>query len=55
MSNDLIRAEIAAFDALATRLAAKARALAEARAATRPTEPSRWRRAVLLWPLFTKG
>jgi hypothetical protein len=55
MSNDLIRAEIAAFDALAARLAAKARALAEARAATSHAEASRWRRAVLLWPLFTKG
>ncbi len=55
MSNAMIRAEIAAFDALAQRLAAKARALAEARAAARRTEPSRWRRAALLWPLFTKG
>jgi hypothetical protein len=45
--------------ALADRLAAKARTLAEARAEnsalTRLSDPLRWRKAALLWPLFTKG
>ncbi len=47
------------FDAFAVRLAQKARAVAEARAESvklaRKGSPSRWRRAALLWPLFTKG
>ena len=42
----------------AARLAAKAAALAEARTETalraRRADPSRWRRAALLWPLFAK-
>jgi hypothetical protein len=48
-----------AFAALSTRLTAKARALAEARAETnalaRRSSALRWRKARLLWPLFTKG
>jgi hypothetical protein len=51
----MIRAEIAAFDALAQRLVARARAMAEARAAARRAGAGRWRRAALLWPLFTKA
>lgn len=42
------------FAALAARLTAKARALAEARTARRD-DPRRWRKARLLWPLFAKG
>lgn len=42
----------------ASRLAAQATALARARAETalraRREDPSRWRRAALLWPLFAK-
>ncbi|MCC6829681.1 MAG: hypothetical protein IT550_15785 [Novosphingobium sp.] len=55
MSGGMIRAEIAAFDALAQRLVARARAMAEARAAARRAGAGRWRRAALLWPLFTKA
>ena len=55
----MISAEAPDFTALARRLAAKAGALAEARAesATRKTrgDPVRWRKARLLWPLITKG
>ncbi len=40
-------------------LAGKARALAEAHAEhsvlARRSDPTRWRKAALLWPLFTKG
>ena len=47
------------FASLAVRLAAKARALAEAHAErnalARRSDPARWRKAGLLWPLFTKG
>lgn len=46
------------FAALAARLADRARTLAEARLAARapaPGDARRWRRAGLLWPLFTKG
>ena len=47
------------FEALAAQLAARARALAEARAESdllaRQGHASRWRRAALLWPLFAKG
>ncbi len=47
------------FDALAARLIERARTLAAARVTdTRlsKTQPAaRWRRAALLWPLFTKG
>ncbi len=42
------------FDALAARLAERAAALAEARAERR-RRTDWWRRARLLWPLFTKG
>lgn len=44
------------FAALAARLADDARKLVEARAsgAALP-KPARWRKASLLWPLFTKG
>ncbi|MFT4027418.1 MAG: hypothetical protein QM676_11545 [Novosphingobium sp.] len=42
------------FDMLAARLAARAAALAEARAQRR-RGGDWWRRARLLWPLFTKG
>ena len=45
--------------ALGQRLAEKAGLLAEARAAetllAARADASRWRRASLLWPLFTKG
>ena len=51
----MIRAEIAALDALSSRLAARARQLAEARVLARKAGARRWRRAALLWPLFTKG
>ncbi len=47
------------FEALSTSLVARARALAEARAASallaKRSDPARWRRAGLLWPLFGKG
>lgn len=45
------------FAALAARLARRAAALADARLRTRSLggDESRWRRAGLLWPLFTKG
>ncbi len=50
---------LAAFDALAARLTAKAKAIATAaaqsRSLSRRTDPRRWRTAALLWPLFTKG
>ena len=51
----MIRAEIAALDGLAARLASRARRLAEARITARRAKAGRWRSAVLLWPLFTKG
>lgn len=45
--------------ALAARLAGKAKALAEAQAQDallgQTGSASRWRKAALLWPLFTKG
>ena len=48
-----------AFDALAARLASRAAVLAQASAETtllaRRQDETRWRRARLLWPLFTKG
>lgn len=48
-----------AFDALAARLMARAavlaRASAETRLLARRHDETRWRRARLLWPLFTKG
>lgn len=48
-----------AFASLAARLADKARLLAEARAETAVraarSDAARWRKAALLWPLFTKG
>lgn len=47
------------FAALAARLAERARALAEAhvqaRAMAAQSDERRWRRAGLLWPLFTGG
>ena len=47
------------FSALAIRLAERAKVLAEASAAATRLkgrkDPSRWRSAQLLWPLFTKG
>ena len=47
------------FAGLAARLAAKARTLAEAHAErtalARRSDPTRWRKPGLLWPLFTKG
>ena len=42
----------APFAALAARLTAKARRLAEAHARNRRDDPRRWRRPALLWPLF---
>lgn len=45
--------------ALAARLADRAAALVlaqrEAAELTRRSDPARWRKASLLWPLFTKG
>lgn len=50
---------LAAFDALAMRLTEKAKAIATAATQSRSlalrTDPRRWRSALLLWPLFTKG
>jgi predicted xylose isomerase-like sugar epimerase len=50
---------VAGFDQLAQALEAKARSIAEAAAATaklKASAPERaWRRAALLWPIFTKG
>ena len=47
------------FTALAARLVAMARTLGEAQAEQtaleRRGDPSRWRKAALLWPLFSKG
>lgn len=51
----MIRAEIAAIDALSSRLTARARKLAEARVLRRRAGARRWRKAALLWPLFMKG
>ena len=49
----------ARFTDLAARLTARAQALAQARATqaslARKADPARWRRAALLWPLFTQG
>ena len=49
----------ASFEALLATLAAKAATLAEAKAErdalARRNDPSRWRRAALVWPLFAKG
>jgi hypothetical protein len=55
----MIEAELSrTADGLASRLTRKAAALAEAAIASRRlarrAEPSRWRSARLLWPLFTK-
>lgn len=44
------------FAALAVRLTRAAERLATAQAESRQQRPERrWRRAALLWPLFTKG
>jgi hypothetical protein len=47
------------FAALASRLVAMARTLGEAQAEQSALalrgDPARWRKAALLWPLFTKG
>ncbi len=49
----------AAFDRLALRLTRTAAAMAVAavtsRRLARKADPTRWRRADLLWPIFTKG
>jgi hypothetical protein len=54
----MIEARFTAASAFAARLAAKAARLAEARGEAglraRREDPSRWRRAGLLWPLFAK-
>ena len=42
------------FDALASKLTARAAALAEAEVERR-RQPAWWRSARLLWPMFTKG
>lgn len=46
-------------EAFATRLADRARQIAEAEVATtelaRRRDPLRWRKAGLIWPLFAKG
>ncbi len=48
-----------AFDRLTARLTRKASALAASTASARhlvlKDDPARWRRADLLWPLFTRG
>jgi hypothetical protein len=44
-----------AFDRLAARLAAKAQAVAAARALARRAGQPRWRDARALWPLFGQG
>ncbi|MCT2399204.1 hypothetical protein [Novosphingobium mangrovi (ex Huang et al. 2023)] len=58
MSGGLIEAS-ADFGALAARLIQHARTLANAHLQTRAlaarNDETRWRRAGLLWPLFTKG
>lgn len=56
----MIRARIAAgFAPVATRLAGRAQAIAQAAATDRQgqirSDPARWRSARLLWPLFWKG
>ncbi len=47
------------FAALAARLVSRAKRIAEAQAEqatlARRSDPTRWRKAALLWPLFTKG
>ena len=46
-------------ESLAARLEARAAALAaahaESKAGERRGDPARWRKAALLWPLFTEG
>jgi hypothetical protein len=55
----MIRAEITDLPRLASRLSARAASLAAATAENhsrrRRQDPVRWRRADLLWPLFSKG
>jgi len=55
----MIRAEIKGLAQLADRLTAQAARLAEAAADNRlrakRSDPIRWRRPELLWPLFSKG
>ena len=54
----MIQAKVIAGGAFAARLSARAARLAEAREEARlrarRDDPSRWRRAALLWPLFAK-
>ena len=54
----MIRAKATAGAGFAARLAARAAKLTEAceeaRLRARRDDPSRWRRAALLWPLFAK-
>lgn len=54
----MIAARVSLAGGFAARLAAKARTLAQAatedRWRERRNDPARWRRAALLWPLFTK-
>ena len=49
-------ATVSGFDRLAVRLASAANRIALASTQRSAIDPaSRWRRAALLWPLFTKG
>lgn len=49
-------ASVSGFDRLAARLTLAAERIAQANAERSASDPaSRWRRAALLWPLFTKG
>lgn len=54
----MIATRVPGIAGLAGRMIARAQALAEARAesaiARRRGDPARWRKAGLLWPLFTK-
>ncbi len=55
----MIKAEITGLPRLASRLTARAASLAAAAAENQARrsrrDPVRWRRAELLWPLFSKG
>ena len=55
----MITAQAPRLAGLTARLTARAESLAKAHSArtdlARRSDPARWRRAALLWPLFTKG
>lgn len=53
--NVIVGKPLAAFDRIFAQLTQQAGKLAEAHAPSRNQDPVHWRKAGLLWPLFTKG